>query len=515
MIFYYATLYPYNPAIGDVVDIFFSSHLGEVTTSNFPTPTPNAWNDPRIEQPALIRTDMFTDGQIGGQLQNSFGELTLINNDGALDYLAAYAFDSRDIEIFADDNNGNSVSFIGKMQQAVFEQSRVSIRLRDLGEKLRVPVRANLYLGNNTTNGVEGKTDLKDVPKPRFYGKISNATPVLVNSSYLIYQINDGPVTDITAVYDKGVALTNIGSYADVASMQGVAPSAGTFKTVLSGGYFRLGSSPAGLITCDATIKGATETAHGCSPKELITKILTDFNDPWVLFDNADLTALAADTTAELGLMVSEGMTWADCLDQILASVGAWWGYYFTNTLRVRRLEAPLAAESLATLTDIEIIRIDRQPMTINGQPVPPWKITLNHAINQTIQEASSLAGSVTVERKAWLAKANRQSTYADASIKTRHLQAQDITYDSLFNNLSDAQAEASRRFSLLSGENVLLIITVAADSILALGLGIGSVVNIKINRFGLSAGVYFRITGMQADYQRNEIEMNLWAPNV
>ncbi|KKL24278.1 hypothetical protein LCGC14_2416890, partial [marine sediment metagenome] len=106
--------------------------------------------------------------------------------------------------------------------------------------------------------GVFGKDvagDLKGKPKPVLYGVVQNIAPPLVNTSKLIYQVADATLNSVDAVYDRGVALTDGGSYASEADLlnDGLEPDPGEFKYYLVGGYFRIGSSPAGVITADAT----------------------------------------------------------------------------------------------------------------------------------------------------------------------------------------------------------------------------------------------------------------------
>ena len=108
-------------------------------------------------------------------------------------------------------------------------------------------------------DGVEGvEDDLKGKPKPRCYGECLNVSPPWVNTSKLIFQVHDGLIEDIVTVYDKGVALTKGDPIGSLATLLTTTPTAGEWDYYLGsasdGAYFRLGSSPAGLITAD--VKG-------------------------------------------------------------------------------------------------------------------------------------------------------------------------------------------------------------------------------------------------------------------
>ena len=75
---------------------------------------------------------------------------------------------------------------------------------------LEVPACTNLYGGTNVLpNGADGvTTDLKGSRKPRLFGTVLNIVPVCVNTVLLIYQVNDGPVHSIDAVYSRGAPVT-------------------------------------------------------------------------------------------------------------------------------------------------------------------------------------------------------------------------------------------------------------------------------------------------------------------
>ena len=52
--------------------------------------------DPRIQQPGLYEAGLYA-GQLLNQSRSGYGETTLLNDDGGLDYLADYAVDGREM----------------------------------------------------------------------------------------------------------------------------------------------------------------------------------------------------------------------------------------------------------------------------------------------------------------------------------------------------------------------------------------------------------------------------------
>jgi hypothetical protein len=71
-----------------------------------------------------------------------------------------------------------------------------------------VPLQTTKYAGSNVLPaGREGVEDLKGKPKPVCLGSVFNIAPPCVNTSKLIYQVNDGAVASISAIRDRGVPL--------------------------------------------------------------------------------------------------------------------------------------------------------------------------------------------------------------------------------------------------------------------------------------------------------------------
>jgi len=503
---YLAELTVFNMSTSAVETLRFSSGDGYIDNAT------GNYYAPRIEQPALMRREIFADGQIGGAASASLGELTLVNNDGELDYLTGYAVNGRQLIVKVGDESAAYASFAtvlkGLMQQAAMEWERVSIRLRDRYAEFNKPIQTLAYAGSNSLpNGLEGVSDLKDAPKPLFYGRVNNIAPTLINSSRLLYQLTTGTLAEVVNVFDAGAYLGREADYTDQADMEANAPSAGYFRVWKAGGIFRLGSSPAGSITATAweynTIEGSTaaQIAYrlatgpgGIAPSDTVA---------------ADYTLLDGQNAGSIGLWVTDGLTIAEALDRITASVGAWWGFDQLGRFRVARFDAP-SGTAVATLTSDEIISIDTEAATINGEAVPAWKITLNHDINYTVQ-AGNVAGVVAADRRAWLEKPNRQTVAEDASVKTAHPLAQEIVYDTLLAGAGYAGPEAARRLGLLKTSRLIYNATVRIDADLLAAIDLGSVVSVVLDRFGLLGGKLLRVIDIEGDYQRNQINMRLW----
>ena len=180
-----------------------------------PSDTPaNTFFDPRVKVPASIRRTMFAPGRTFGQSQVGFGDLVLINEDGGLDFLEDYAFDGRSITQYRGPEGaafpgGYTKGLVATMEQAIPDSRSYRIKIRDRQDEVDIPLQPTKYDGDNSLPaGLEGVAgDLKGKPKPICYGVVKNIAPPLVNTSKLIYQVNDGTVASVDEVYDAGIQL--------------------------------------------------------------------------------------------------------------------------------------------------------------------------------------------------------------------------------------------------------------------------------------------------------------------
>jgi hypothetical protein len=98
-----------------------------------------------------------------------------------------------------------------------------------------------------------------------------------------------------------------------------------------------------------------------------------------------------------------------------------------------------------------------------------------------------------------------------DTAIKTAHPLAIETSYDTLLAGQSYATPEATRRLTMLKADRILLMATIRADAVTVGLLDLGVVVSVQINRFGLNAGRLMTIIRIEADYERNQLNLRLW----
>lgn len=493
-----AEITAWDPGTAGVITYRFASGRGFDNAGTFYAP--------RIENPAMFTRSMG--GSAGGRAGSSYGELTLKNEDGALDGMADDFFDGQTLTLKYGDEAGSYGSFttilVATVETIAVECARVSVRLRDRTAALDKPFSASKYAGNNTLpTGVEGTADdLKDQYKPRILGRIALMQPVLVNTSKLIYQVNDAAVDAIIQVYDGGAYLDAIsGNYSDLTDLYNNAPASGSWRQLPGSGLFRLGSQPVGQISCSIAESWnyLDNTAAG-----LMQRILTEkgySSSDWVA---ADFTALNQQNAGSLGLIIEPGETTASLLDRIAQSVGAWWGCDALGRFRIRRLDAP-SGTPVATFGDDDVLEIERQP----DSQLPLWEVVIKADRNYAVQDKKSLAGVVPADRAAWFELDSRDQKAADSGVKTSRLLADTETDDSALNGIATAVAEADRRLDLHSARRDVVTLTVANPA--GVSIDLGDVVNIASTKLGYSGGRLMAVTSVRVDYQRNTLDMTVW----
>lgn len=204
---------------------------------------------PRMNQPAVINISANDGGLLSVLGSSSIGEISLSNVDGGLNYLADYALDGRDCTLQLVNDDGVITTWFKGIVTRLYQRGNdMNLTLKTLTESLDTPLNQARYAGTGSVEGLT--TDIYGNVKPRVYGKVFNATPVLCFASSGVYQVSDLDSCTVSAVYDKGVALTLGVTRASLADLLANNPTGGTFDRFQ--GYFRLGTMSVQQITCDA-----------------------------------------------------------------------------------------------------------------------------------------------------------------------------------------------------------------------------------------------------------------------
>lgn len=237
---------------------------------------------------------------------------------------------------------------------------------------------------------------------------------------------------------------------------------------------------------------------------DLIQRILLD-DTPLTSGDieAADIAALNTAQPAALGLYQRAGVDRPvpEVLDEICATVGAWWGFDpATGKFRVRRLDAPGTPDH--TIEQRQVHRITMLPAELRLR-------------EQTVEAARRWRPLVDGEVAPAITEATRRSlvtpsypcvaTHADTASAAKLWR--DETLASLFAYQEDGQAEAERRAALFGPQR--LSAEVEVDDIPSLELG--QTVRIVHARYGLAAGRDFRVLRASREGDPRVLTMTLW----
>jgi hypothetical protein len=512
-----------------------------------PTDTPaNTLYDGRIVEAGSFSRSLVSGGRLG-RSSASWGSIELANTDGALDAWLDYGLDGRAFTVMVLPVKGTPVSqaitlFRGTI--AALESGNAAdtlrLRIRDRLAELQVPLLTTRYAGTaiGAGLGVEGDTDLQDQLKPRVFGAPANIQPKVVNKYDLLYQVSVGAVSSI-AVYDGGAALTNAGDYPVLSSMMAATVAPGAFVTCYDQGIFRLGGTPVLAVTADVIEDAIDLSAAAVTGRILGLLGVADI-------DQGSFDDLAASSPARVGLFVDAETTALELISQVLASTGAAITPDAEGLLQVIGLPAPedvtpdpgvswimsggawddgegwgdAGVWHDEPLTDPSVGELTLRDLAEGGAlsfgvgpddaGVPAWSVVLNYGrVWQTMTEGQ-LAGVVNedIVRKTYLASQWRQATAEDASIKTKHILASQISADTLLTVQSDAQAEAARLLSLYGERRDMLSFPTDTDRA---PYDLGQVVTVNIPRFGYDAGRLMLVVGKHIDADKATTTLDLW----
>jgi hypothetical protein len=460
----------------------------------------------------LMQPVTFTRSLLGSNTIGSFtsanGELDLMNTDGGYDFLIQrFAIDGRDITVKigreGDSYDSFYTIFSGTASDWTVQEDIVKILLADNSYKLQVTAQPNLYGG---TGGTDGTTDLLGKRKPRAFGTVLNVSPPLVIPSSLLYQMHDGFASHVSAVYDRGVALTQGVNYGTVALLLAASTLPGTFDTCLLFGYLKLGSTPTGTVTCDVAGDSLGGVFAGTA-SQIVRRIVSTtsaIGDPSGMYLPA-FDAVQAAQPAQIGYWIGpdDTSTVADVIANIMGGIGGWAGFRRSGKLEVGIFQSPVGVTPNAFFDKTDVIQIQRQALPTSLSP-PPYRFRVAYQHNWTTQ--TDLAGSVPAARTSFLAQSDRYSESSNTTVLIDHPFAQDTTpIASYFTAQADAQFESDRLLALYIGNAAIYRFTVG---ILPFALDLGDVVNLTYPRWDLTVGRALRIVEMTENAQANTIEV-------
>jgi hypothetical protein len=459
----------------------------------------------------LVQPLSFTRSLLGSDIIGNFssgvGELSIANTDGVYDFLPqTFAIDGRAIVVKVgregDAYDNFYTIFNGTASDWVIQEDNVIVKLVDNGYLLDVTVQPNLFAG---TAGLEGTADLTGKRKPRTLGTVYNISPPLVIPSSLLYQVNDGPVFSIDAVYDRGVALVFYTNYANSASLLAASIPAGQYATCVSEGLFRLNTVPTGTVCADVHGDN-TNGVYARTSADIVRRILltSKIADPLGLYlPSFDIVNNVQPATVGYYIAPDDTNTIADAIANIMGGVGGWGGFRRTGQFEVGIFLTPIGVTPNVFIDRTDVLSIQREALPSALTP-PPYRFRCGYQHVWTVQ--TDVAASVGAARKGFLAEADRYSSSINLTVKIDHPFAHDRDpIPSRFATLADAQTESDRLLALYARSAALYRFTVGVEPF---ALDIGDVINLKYPRWDLTVGKNLRIVEFTENAASNTIEL-------
>jgi hypothetical protein len=476
-------------SVGGAETLRYSTH--GYTTHGTDSPASTFYAGRMTGEFTVERAIIGRDG-IGG-LSKVFSEIVLLNTDGGLDALLRdYSIDGRAVRLLVGEAEAAyetfGTVFSGVVETAGITEKNLRLKCTDGLSKIELPVQENTYAG---TGGLEGGEDLAGKPKPLCYGAVRNITPPLVDPANLLYQVHDGEINDVTALRDRGIALTKVSG----------TPSPGEYQPITATGFVKLGASPDGEITCDVegdTIDAGYTEHPGTILQRVLSRLLSTSDIDTTAFAN-----LYNSIDVSIGIWIgAEPRLASDVTNEILEAIGAFGGFTRQGIFTIGRVAAASGAPVIS-LEASEILAVERQPMPESIEPVA-WRVQVGWGKNYTLQ--NDVAELTTDADRTFVSEPVRIVADEDALIKNRHLLARDYgPVPSLYRYESEAQTEAERLLQLWGQRRAQYRVLTYIKGMLA---DLGSVAEVEYPRHTLLNGASGRVVGQSIRGGRVELRV-------
>ena len=480
------------------VDTIYISDDGYITTSS---DTPASTNYlPLTSNPLQFDASIFSGDSFRGG-SPSFGSIKILNGDAENDNLVDYFWEGRSAKVYAGSHDFTRDQFTkifdGISTILEHNEDEIIVNISDRSGFMDNPIVQDIYGGTGSTDGSD---DIANTVKPLLYGQCYRIEPVLVDAANLIYQIHDGAMQSVDAVYDRGVALSSGGDVADIVA---ASVSAGQYKTQLSGGYIKLGSTPDGRITVDA--KGDSSGSYVNTIADISQRIVTtklganSLTSDYV--DAGSFNTFDASVTGVAGIYIKDTMSARQILDSLIVSVQGYWTFDRIGRITVGVLDAP-------DVEDYELTESEIQDIQCINTIQPAWRIRLGYAHNWSVQNEDDIAAAATTAYREFAPSQYRTAIYEDRSIRIKTAKLFELEFESQLLNSADATTEVTRIGRLYSEKRNIYRIKVMN---LLFRVFIGDTIKVTMSRFGLDSGRNFIITGISEDVETGITTLEVW----
>jgi hypothetical protein len=438
----------------------------------------------------------------GGRAFQGVGSVELINTDGGLDYLLGVQLRRRVVRVWLGTED-TPVSALVLCARAIIErvetvgESAFRLILADASQELETPLQTETF----TAGPLEG------LPLPVTLGICYSVPALQAEAPLLRYTLHDATgLGGMIAVTDSGVTLTQTTQWDDY----NTAPTFG----------FILNQSTAGQILGDVLGPGAGIATENARLPRLVEYLLgTRRGLASSRWDGAGLGALDTELNQpELGRWVGEPLTYASALDEVADSIGGWWTIDPDGVMRIDRLRLPSGSPALV----LDRSRLGGE-VQVEFDSAPGLAGAVLGSRNWRPLAPSEQAGSVrdTAEGVA-LAREFRSrvpfpvaAIYAEAEGAQGRgrpgMQTDEAGMPTLLANTASCEDEATRRAELWDGPRWWYRVPALLDATAAATIPLGTVIELRLPRFGLDSGRLLRVMGVRGEFGARRVELLCW----
>lgn len=340
---------------------------------------------------------------------------------------------------------------------------------------------------------LEGDSSIAGTPKPILLGIKRQFSPKLVDAQRLVYQWHDGLGSALDSVKDGGDPYT-FGSI--VSDIYATTPAAGSYNVMLTanGSYFRLGSNPIGVITCDARGDAGGSLGYRAEMANIHRKVITQYGG----LTDSDLNlntyaALLLKTSAAVGFYFDSEINVDAALDQISKEGGnSWWTPDRVAKISIGRIDNPSTLTPDITVTVDDLVEPSRGG-TFKRNPVGVriGKVILGYRKYNTTLTEDQVATAVLLATRNDLKQPYR---FVSATDPNASANADTMTVLTEIDSIVDAQAEADRLLDLWKVDRGTYRISMDQG---VLSYFIGTIMRVVRDRYDLAGGKNFVVFGV------------------
>jgi hypothetical protein len=426
---------------------------------------------------------------LDGSVSLSFGDIELINTDGALDDWLDDYWVNRSVTVLVGDPNWARADFRVMYSGLMTgidsrKRDRVNLKLSDTLQRLNTVVTEAKLGGSDATRA--------DDHLPLCFGECHNVTPLLIDKTVNEYMVHNGPIESIIEVRDNGVPVA--------------------FTPYLSTGKFRLSAQPVGVITVSAQgalldIFDDSSDMYRNNAVDIIYTLMTRYGNTTTRLTDTDIdlagiTTFRSSNTQAFGLYLSGRENVLDVCNKLASSIGA--RLYVTESGKVGIVKLTLpwgGATKPVNSNDM----VDRT-LEIKQVVEVVASAKIGYCKNWTVQ--NSLTTGIVQDHAALYAEEWLTQTATDSTAATNYnLFTDPVMVETNLLRTDEAVAEANRRLSLFNVPRRLLKFTGLPHMI---SYSLGSYIVLTHPRFGLGAGKVGQITSVAIDPMNPQIEFEV-----